>query len=90
MSIIHFSINDFITQLPAFAPVPAPIGEPVSQVRVRSESPASAPTSRTGVWECTQGRWQRQIPPSRVLRLPGGTRQVHARRRRRHVGNRHR
>jgi len=61
MSIIHFSINDFITQLPAFAPVPAPIGEPVSQVRMRSESPASAPTSRTGVWECTQGRWQRQI-----------------------------
>jgi len=42
-------------------PVPAPVGEPISQVRSMSQTSASAAGSRCGVWECTPGRWRRQV-----------------------------
>ncbi|PZQ24654.1 MAG: cupin [Sphingopyxis macrogoltabida] len=43
----------------ATAPVPEPLGEPVSQVR--SAAIDGAGTSRHGVWRCSPGRWRRQV-----------------------------
>lgn len=59
MSIISFRHDDLFSNLPAGAPVPAPIGEPISVTRVSSFEGASG--ERTGVWECTPGDWRRQI-----------------------------
>ncbi len=58
MSITH--LQDSLTaDLGAAAPVAVPLGEPVAQV-------SSAEIERedqveTGIWECTPGRWRRQI-----------------------------
>ncbi|WP_271574546.1 cupin domain-containing protein [Bradyrhizobium sp. CCBAU 11361] len=43
------------------SPVSRPVGEPVSIMRnkVAFKSPVDATT--TGVWECTPGRWRRQV-----------------------------
>jgi uncharacterized cupin superfamily protein len=49
------------TRLPAQVPVPVPLGEPVSQVRTHSYSAEGNARTRSGVWECTPGRWRRQV-----------------------------
>lgn len=48
-----------------WGPVPVPLGEPISQVRglVLSEN---ADGSSAGVWECTPGKWVRQIMDAEV------------------------
>lgn len=43
----------------AIAPVPQPLGAPVSLVR--SAAIAGAGESRHGVWHCTPGTWRRQV-----------------------------
>lgn len=43
----------------AIAPVPQPLGAPVSLVR--SAAIAGAGESRHGVWHCTPGIWRRQV-----------------------------
>ncbi|MBB3359881.1 MULTISPECIES: cupin domain-containing protein [unclassified Novosphingobium] len=42
-------------------PVPAPLGDPVSIVRSASLTSSARATNRIGVWECSPGRWRRQI-----------------------------
>ena len=58
MSITH--LQDCLTaDLGASGPVAVPLGEPVSQVsgaEVEREDQVE-----TGIWECTPGRWRRQI-----------------------------
>ncbi len=46
-------------QLGEANPVAVPLGEPVSETRVDAvERPDGV---ETGIWECTPGRWRRQI-----------------------------
>ena len=46
-------------QLGEANPVAVPLGEPISETRVESiERPDGV---ETGIWECTPGRWRRQI-----------------------------
>ena len=61
MGAIKFRPEELFASLGEGKPVPAPVGEPVSQVRSTSQTSDSAPGTRTGVWECTPGRWRRQI-----------------------------
>ncbi|WP_297514365.1 cupin domain-containing protein [uncultured Caulobacter sp.] len=61
MSIVKFDPATLLSALPAGAAVAEPIGEPVSQVAVKSFASERCATSRTGVWACTPGRWRRQI-----------------------------
>jgi len=42
-------------------PVPQPLGEPVSVVRSASLVSSARSSNRIGVWECSPGRWRRQI-----------------------------
>jgi hypothetical protein len=58
MTVTHLQ-NCLDADLGAAAPVAVPLGEPVAQV-------SCAATERedrveTGIWECTPGRWRRQI-----------------------------
>ncbi|MCP8466638.1 cupin domain-containing protein [Pseudomonas sp. ZM23] len=45
--------------LPCSTPVKEPIGEPVADAATHSQQ--SADGLLTGVWECTPGRWRRQV-----------------------------
>src|ERR1700722_2382849 len=60
MSIIKYTADELVSQLGPSTPVPVPIGSPVSNIRIRS-IPAQDGTTRTGLWECTPGRWRRQV-----------------------------
>jgi uncharacterized protein len=61
MAILTASLAELAQSLPAFAPVPAPVGDPVSEVRVASRQAEGGGNARAGLWECTPGRWIRQI-----------------------------
>lgn len=61
MGAIRFNAQGAFDALGEGKPVPAPVGTPVSQVRSVSHPSPSAPGTRCGVWECTPGRWRRQI-----------------------------
>lgn len=60
-NIAKFSIADLATRLGAPAPVPAPVGTPISEVRSVSQVPPSSATTRMGLWECSPGQWRRQV-----------------------------
>lgn len=61
MSTIKFRPEDLAGGSGEPVPVPVPLGEPVSQVLSRSIASSSNPRTRVGVWECTPGRWRRQV-----------------------------
>jgi len=59
--IIHFSVAEMASRCVDSVPVPAPIATPVSEVRSQSVVVPSSLTTRMGVWECSPGRWRRQV-----------------------------
>ena len=59
MPVATFRFDDILAEA-APVPVAAPIGTPVSVVRSRSITSAQG-TSRAGAWECSPGRWRRQV-----------------------------
>lgn len=61
MAAIKFKARQAFDALGDGKPVPAPLSVPVSQVRSMSHPSPSALGTRCGVWECTPGRWRRQI-----------------------------
>jgi uncharacterized cupin superfamily protein len=60
MSIIKFTVAEFTAEPGSATPVSAPIGTPISNVRVKSVLAQDGKT-KTGLWECTPGRWRRQV-----------------------------
>ena len=50
--------DDLLQVAQPAAPVPQPVGEPVSLVRSASHAGVS---SRHGAWECSPGTWRRQV-----------------------------
>ncbi|MET0658893.1 MAG: cupin domain-containing protein [Steroidobacteraceae bacterium] len=61
MSAIKFRAEELASRMGEPAPVAAPFGEIVSLVRSYAMSPNDAPRTRTGIWECSPGRWRRQV-----------------------------
>lgn len=60
MPAVAFRFEEAIAEANPAAPVPAPIGVPISLVRSRSIASATS-SSRCGAWECSPGRWRRQV-----------------------------
>lgn len=61
MPVVTFRFAEAIEEASAATPVAAPMGNPVSQTRTRSIVSETSPTNRCGAWECSPGRWRRQI-----------------------------
>lgn len=61
MSAIIFNAAELFTELGESKPVPVPFGAPISQVRSTSRVSPTVGGPRCGVWECTPGRWRRQV-----------------------------
>jgi uncharacterized cupin superfamily protein len=61
MPILQFTVNAVLPDLGQGAPAPVPIGSPIPTLRSKAfESPAN-PKTRTGIWDCTTGRFRRQV-----------------------------
>jgi uncharacterized cupin superfamily protein len=58
MTINHFK-NTLGTPLPDSAPVAVPLGEPIAVTS--SYNIERTDGVETGIWECTPGRWRRQV-----------------------------
>ncbi|MEN8336426.1 cupin domain-containing protein [Acinetobacter baumannii] len=58
MTTILFRIDDN-TVFTSFTPVAEPIGEPLSMTRTALETETE--DALLGVWECTPGKWRRQV-----------------------------
>lgn len=61
MAIMQFRPEQLAQRFSAPAPVPVPLGEPVSMVQSQSITAESSATTRAGVWQCSPGRWRRQV-----------------------------
>lgn len=75
MSILKFAVPDLTSRLGDFAPVPAPLSDPSSSVRslsVSAQPDERGPDVRGGVWECTPGRWRRQITQAEICYFQEG------------------
>lgn len=59
--VLRASVNLPIDDLDSISPVSRPIGEPVSIMRSRVAFKSSTDATSTGVWECSPGKWRRQV-----------------------------
>ncbi|WP_426411733.1 cupin domain-containing protein [Bradyrhizobium ganzhouense] len=48
-------------ELDSISPVSRPIGEPISIMRSKVAFKSSVDATSAGVWECSPGRWRRQV-----------------------------
>lgn len=59
--VLKDSINLSSDDLNSVSPVSRPIGEPVSIMRSKVVFKSSTNATCAGVWECSPGRWRRQV-----------------------------
>ncbi len=61
MSISKCRLADLADRWGEAKPVPVPIDTPVSRVRSCAITPEGQDAVRFGLWECSEGRWVRQV-----------------------------
>lgn len=59
--VLKASVTLTTGELDSINPVSRPIGEPISVMRSKVAFKSSTDATSTGVWECSQGRWRRQV-----------------------------
>ncbi|WP_420969498.1 cupin domain-containing protein [Bradyrhizobium sp. B120] len=59
--VLKASVNLPTDELDTISPVSRPIGEPVSIMRSKIAFKSSTDATSVGVWECSPGRWRRQV-----------------------------
>lgn len=59
--VLKASANLPTDALDSITPVSRPIGEPVSIMRNKVAFKSSTDATSAGVWECSPGRWRRQV-----------------------------
>ncbi|MGR4932688.1 cupin domain-containing protein [Bradyrhizobium sp. CAR08] len=59
--VLKASVNLPAGELDIVTPVSRPIGEPVSIMRSKVAFKSSTDATSAGVWECSPGRWRRQV-----------------------------
>ncbi|MDH2406918.1 cupin domain-containing protein [Bradyrhizobium sp. SSUT18] len=59
--VLKASLNVPTEDLDSISPVSRPLGEPVSVMRSKVAFKSSTDAISTGVWECSPGRWRRQV-----------------------------
>lgn len=59
--VLKASVKLPIDELDSISPVSRPLGEPVSIMRSKVALRSSSDATSVGVWECSPGRWRRQV-----------------------------
>ncbi|QQN65417.1 cupin domain-containing protein [Bradyrhizobium diazoefficiens] len=59
--VLKASANLPASELDTIAPVSRPIGEPISVMRSKVAFKSPADATSTGVWQCSPGKWRRQV-----------------------------
>lgn len=59
--VLKASVNLPANELDSISPVARPIGEPVSIMRSKVAFKSSTDATSAGIWECSPGRWRRQV-----------------------------
>lgn len=72
MSVTLFNVASLFETAPPPKAVPVPLGEPVSTVCSISLPSSSRASTRLGVWECTPGRWVRQVKQAEFCHFLSG------------------
>jgi uncharacterized cupin superfamily protein len=72
MSVIQFRPEDLAREFGAPTPVPVPLGEPISHVQSKSIASTASPGTRAGLWECSPGRWRRQVTQAEFCHVLAG------------------
>lgn len=65
--LIHATEDDFTT----LATVGAPIGEQIAMTRVAGNT--ATPLGNAGIWECSPGRFRRQVPQAEFSYIIAGS-----------------
>lgn len=73
MSLTKFNIADAAKELGVPTAVPAPIGEPVSHIQSNGWLSNTVAGTKIGLWECTPGRWVRQVRQAEFCHFLSGT-----------------
>jgi uncharacterized cupin superfamily protein len=74
MPAMIFRLDDFTARLGPAQPVAVPLGDPVAAVRTCSiVNPDPALNSKIGVWECSPGRWVRQVVQAEYCHFLSGS-----------------
>lgn len=72
MTIQHIRHTAAATELDAWGPVGIPLSEPACQLQgIKKQIPGKEATD-TGIWECTPGRFRRQIEAGEVMHILAG------------------
>lgn len=72
MSITVLKSSRTVAGLQEDGPVARPLGQPVATTRDLPVVLAGAGDNRTGVWECSPGRFERQLAESEVMHILSG------------------
>jgi uncharacterized protein len=70
MPLAHFKLDDAMARLGSAKTVAEPVSEPASMVR--SLSVPGGNSTKLGVWECTPGRWVRQVKQAEFCHFLSG------------------
>lgn len=72
MTIQHIHNTSASQDLPSVGPVGLPLSEPACQLRVAKKVIAGAESTDTGIWECSPGKFRRQITAGEVMHILSG------------------
>lgn len=73
MGIQVISRDTAVSSLKSSGPVAVPLSEPACQIRGMDVSIAGRPGCDTGFWECSQGRFRRQVETGEVMYILEGS-----------------
>jgi uncharacterized cupin superfamily protein len=72
MSAIKFRAQELAQMFGSPVPVPVPLSTPISQVQSESLTSSFNSRTRVGVWECSPGRWRRQVQQAEFCHFLAG------------------
>ena len=72
MSIQHIQQTRGLPELDDWGPVPVPLSEPACTLRGKEVKIAGAGHADTGIWECSPGKFRRQVQAGEVMHILSG------------------
>ncbi|MVW79529.1 cupin domain-containing protein [Bordetella sp. 02P26C-1] len=72
MAVIHVAQTADISDIEPIGPVGKPLSEPACQLRLREFDIAGASSLGQGIWECSPGKFRREVKSAEVMHILSG------------------